>query len=421
MKQLSNIWFIALKDLKLFATDRGALFFAIIFPLLFVILFVFLNIGGSGEDPRLELHLVTQEVEGGLSHQIIGAMETRGDSQLKPGEPKIVWDRDYNQARQAVEDKEIGGFLSFPADFTERIFSEDAQVEGEGAWLEVVADSEDINTRAALNGLAHAIATQVGAHSVSIQATIALLIEQGLVVPGDTAAIEQVIQQFLSEQASETAWQSLIQFETVKVGEVEAEQPSNFIIPGYLVMFVFFAAAMSAEMIVRERQNHTLERLLSSSVRREAVLGGIFAGTAAKGLIQIAIFWTVGILVFNVDLGLSPVAVIILSILMVIMSSAFGIMLATLVKTQRSAGSIATLAALVMAPLGGCWWPLFILPQWMQSLAKITPHGWANTGFNKLMLFGADFGAVVPEMLALIGFAVVFGIIAVYRFRTSAA
>jgi hypothetical protein len=36
------------------------------------------------------------------------------------------------------------------------------------------------------------------------------------------------------------------------------------------------------------------------------------------------------------------------------------------------------------------------------------------------MFFGADFGAVVPEMLVLIGFAAVFGIIAVWRFRTSA-
>ena len=184
--------------------------------------------------------------------------------------------------------------------------------------------------------------------------------------------------------------------------------------------FVFFTAAMSAERIVRERQNNTMERLLASSVRRESILGGIFAGIAAKGLIQIVIFWVVGILAFNIDLGLSAAAVIILSILMVIMSSSFAIMLATIVKTQRSAGSIAILTSLVLAPLGGCWWPLFILPKWMQALAKISPHGWANTGFNKLMIFGADFGAVVPEMLALIGFAVVFGIMAVWRFRTSA-
>ncbi|MDP2719553.1 MAG: ABC transporter permease [Dehalococcoidia bacterium] len=168
--------------------------------------------------------------------------------------------------------------------------------------------------------------------------------------------------------------------------------------------------------------NNTLERLLTGSVRRESILGGIFTGTAAKGLIQLLIFWAVGILVFNIDLGRSPVAVILLSILMVIMSSAFAIMLATLSKTQRSAGSIAVLASLVLVPLGGCWWPLFILPKWMQTIARIPPpHGWANTGFNKLMVFGADFGAAVPEMLALIGFTALFGIIAIWRFRTSTA
>ncbi len=411
MRQLKHIWFIALKDLKLFATDRMALLFAILFPFLFVILFNFMFSSVGGEDERLELYLVTKEMDGGLSHQIIGAMETEDNSQLQPGEPKIIWLRDYDGARQAVEDKELAGFLAFPADFTQRIFA------GDEAQLEVVADAEAINTRAVLNGLAQAIASHVGSQYVAINATLELMEEQGLMT-GEITDIEQVTQQLFSEAGS--AQGSLIEFETEKVGEVEAEQPSNFVIPGYLVMFVFFAAALSAERIVRERQNHTLERLLTGSVRREGILGGIFVGTAAKGLIQIAIFWTVGLLAFKIDLGLSPAAVIILSLLMVIMSSAFGVMLATMVKTERSAGSIGVLTSLILAPLGGCWWPLFITPKWMQFMAKITPHGWAMTGFNKLMLFGADFGDVVPEMLALIGFAVLFGIIGIWRFRTSA-
>jgi ABC-2 type transport system permease protein len=201
---------------------------------------------------------------------------------------------------------------------------------------------------------------------------------------------------------------------------VEAEEPSNFVIPGYLVMFVFFTAALSAENIVRERQNNTLERMLAGSVSRMSILGGIFIGTSLKGLIQITIFWVVGILVFNLDLGLAPAGAIVLSILMIIMSSAFGLMLATIVRTERSASSIATLTSLVLAPLGGCWWPLFITPRWMQFMAKLTRHGWATTGFNKLIVFGADFSAAVPEMLALIAFAAVFGIIALWRFRASA-
>ena len=413
MRNLRHIWFIAWKDLKLFSTDRMALFFFILFPFLFVIMFSFLLSGIGSEDERLELHLVTREAEGGLSYQIISAMETKDDTQLKPGDPKIVWDRDYDQARQAVENKELAGFLAFPADFTQGVLM------GYGTEVEVVTNAQDINTEAALHGLARGIASEVGAQQVAITATIGLLVEQGL-VSGDIASIGQTIEQLFAGQGIISPGESPIAFETEKVGEVEAENPSNYVIPGYLVMFVFFAAALGSEAIVRERQNRTLERMLATSVKREAILGGIFTGTAAKGLVQIAIFWTVGILAFRIDLGLSPAAVIILSLLMAVMSSAFAIMLATLARTERAAGSIAVVASLVLAPLGGCWWPLFILPKWMQFMARLTPHGWANDGFSKVMVFGADFGAAVPNMLALIGFGLAFGIIAIWRFRTSA-
>jgi ABC-2 type transport system permease protein len=120
-------------------------------------------------------------------------------------------------------------------------------------------------------------------------------------------------------------------------------------------------------------------------------------------------------------LGASPGGVFLLSVLMVLTSSAFSIMVATLAKTHQAAIAIGVLTSLILAPLGGCWWPLFITPKWMQFLAQFTPHGWATLGFNKLMVFGAGFNAVLPNMLALVGFALFFCIIAVWRFRTSAA
>jgi ABC-2 type transport system permease protein len=398
------VWFIALKDLKLFSRDRLALFFFILFPFLFVVMFNFIYSGVGAEDDRLVFHLVTleEETETALSHQIIASLETPDESELQPGEPQVIRGDDYDELRRQVEDKELGGFLAFPADFTVGIYT------GGGAEIEVVADPEAVNDRAALYGLAQGISSGIGAEYVVRNAIIELAGGQA--------------QDILASLTSQViTGESLIAYPTEKVGEVEAEPPSNYVIPGYLVMFVFFAAALSAEAIVRERQNHTLERMLASSVRRSTIIGGIFTGTAAKGLVQIIIFWTVGILAFNIDLGIAPVAVIILSFLMVIVSAAFGVMLATLVKTDRGAGSIAVLAALIMAPLGGCWWPLFITPQAMQFLAKVTPHGWATTGFNKLMLFGAGFGDVIPEMLALVIFTIIFGSIAVWRFRTAAA
>ncbi len=390
MRRLKHIWFIALKDLRLFATDRVALFFSILFPFFFVLLFNFLLAGNITQDERMELYLVTQEPEGGISHQIIGGMVTEEGAELEPGEPKIIQIEDYNEALQAVEGGELAGFLAFPEDFTEGVQM------GYGTELKVVVNPDNTYTAAALRGIASSIASRIGAQQVATN-----------------------VEQLFTGEGS-MAGETQINIETQKVGEVEAENPADFVIPGYLVMFVFFTAALSAENIVRERQRNTLERLLASSVRRESIIGGIFAGTAAKGLIQILIFWGAGILIFNIDMGLSPAGVILLSILMVIMSSAFGVMLATLTRTERSASGIGVLTSLVLAPLGGCWWPFFLYPDWLQTIAKVTPHAWATSGFNKLMVFGADLGAVVPEMLALAVFTIIFGVIAVWRFRTSA-
>ena len=412
MVRWKYIWYIAQKDLKRFSRDRGALIFFILFPLMFMTLFSFM--GGEAEDPRFELHVITLEAPGGLSYQIISSMETDEEAELELGTPIIIWDKDYEEALRRVEDKELDGFLVFPEGFTEGIYS------GSGTKLEVVTDPSNINTRAALQGLASGISSEIGSLFVMASSSLELMIDSGQLAPDDTEGIQTVVSRLYTGQDVGGGMTSGIDITIEKTGELEAENGINWSLTGYLVMFVFFGAAMAAEAIVKERENHTLERLLTGSIRREEILGGMFLGTAIKGIIQIILFWTFGILVFNADLGLAPAAVIVLSLLMVIMSSAFAIMLATLVKTQRSAGSVGTLTSLVLAPLGGCWWPLFILPKWMQGLAKVTPHGWANTGFNKLMLFGAEFGDVIPEMLILVAFTVVFGVIAIWKFRTDA-
>jgi ABC-2 type transport system permease protein len=411
MKQLKHVWFIAAKDLKLFAADRLALFFFILFPFIFVFIFSAMFKGAGSADQRLTLHVVSREGAGSISHQLIQAMETGDPAQLPPGQPQIIWDKDYARALQDVRDRKLGGFLAFPEDFTKAVML------GYGTRLEVVVDPGATNVRGALNGLAAGIAARVGSEQLATNTAVSLMVEQAL-LSGNASGLGNEIQRLLVSPAQPSP--PLITFDTQRVGDVEAGNPANWVIPGYLVMFTFFAAAQSSSIIVRERQSHTLERLLASSARRWAILGGMFTGTVVKGLVQVLVFWTVGVFVFGMDMGLSPLGVIVLSVAMVLVSASFSIMLATLAKTEKSAGALGVLVSLVLAPLGGCWWPLFITPQWMQSIARVTPHGWANSGFNNLIVFGADFNSVIPNVLVLAGFAVVFAIIAARRFRTDA-
>jgi ABC-2 type transport system permease protein len=415
VKRLEHIWLIAVKDLRLFMTDRMALIFFFAFPFVLIIMFNLLlaNVGGS--DARMELHLATQEKEGGLSGQIIAAMETKDESKLKPGDPKIVWDRDVNRALADVQSGKLAGFILFPEDFTRGVDL------GYGTKLEVVSRAEATEVRMALLGMADSIASRVGAQHVEMSAAIGLLVQQSVTdgSSGNSPDIQQIIAPLFQNQDGSNS-QSLITFQSESLGEVKAKNPAFYVVPGYLVMFVFFAGALGSEGLIRERRNYTLERLLASSVKKESLLGGIYLGNVLKGLVQIAIFWIVGILAFHIDLGVAPGAVIGVSLLVVLMSAAFSVMLGTLAKTERAASALGVATSLILAPLGGCWWPLFITPHWMQFVAMITPHGWANTAFMKLMLFGGDASAVALEMAVLAAFAAAFLIVGIVRFRTDA-
>lgn len=383
-----------MKDTKVLFKDRLAVAFSFLFPFLFVIGFT-LALGGQGpSDDQVEFVLTTLET-GGVSNQLVDAFAGQDQGTV------VVMT--YDEAVRSVEDDQIDGYVVFPADFTESL------INGNPTSLEVVSAGEGSGHEFALVGFANTLAKPfndfhivAGAISQATGTDFSLIagtaFETGLMEQGSSGTVEIDIEQ---------------------VGDVEPWNASNFTLPGYLTMFVFFAAALSAEGIARERRNHTLERLISNGVRREAIIIGKLMGTAFLGLLQISVLWIVGIFAFGIDLGVSPLAVILISVLMVVASSSFGVLIASFIQEARSASMGGVLASLTLAPIGGCWWPLFITPDWMQTLAKITPHGWANIGFNKLMLFGAEFGDVATEMLALVFFGVLFAAVALWRFRTS--
>jgi len=383
---------MASKDTQVFFKDKFAALFAFVMPFMFVIGFslALSNLGAAADEP-LELVITSQEAraDSSISWAIIQGM-AEGDAPVAA--------LDYDDALARVEDGEIPGFVSFPARF-----SEDLTYPRPTALEVVVGVDADPAELATLQGFARSVAAGMG--------TAGAL----------SGILDELKPRALGEGSLTVGlgFGALVSFETERVGEVEPSNATDFVLPGYLTMFVFFAAALSAEAIARERRDRTLERLLTNGARREAIILGKFGGSAFRGVLQLAVMWGVGVLAFKIDLGASPGAVVAISVLMALASAAFGVMLASFVSDVRAASTVGVLVSLTLAPLGGCWWPLFITPEWMQSLAKLTPHGWANTGFNKLMLFGAQFGDVTQEMWALTAFGAVFLAVAVWRFRVS--
>lgn len=382
---------LARKDLQILAKNRISLFFTFVFPLMFV--FGFSATGGNiSTDDLREIPLVVADdpTAQGLANGLTA----------DPESAFTIYTRD--DAQRDLDAGDITGYLILPAGLTEALTS------GDPVELQVVVNTDAVNTSQQLQGVANGLSRSLLVRQAALQAAIAAAVANG----ADATTVTPALAQAAGELAggNDTAATVIEQ-----VGDVEPISSSSFVLTGYITMFLFFTAGFGASELVRERTNLTLERLLASGVGRGELLAGKWLGSAARGVLQASVLWAVGIFVLGVDPGQEPWLVALVTLAMLAAAISCTLLLAAFVRSERASDSLTILTSLVLAMVGGCWWPLFILPEWMQTLAKITPHAWANEAFNQLMLFGAEPSSVLPNLAVLVGVAVVLAVVAARR------
>ena len=187
--------------------------------------------------------------------------------------------------------------------------------------------------------------------------------------------------------------------------------------PAYTLFGIFWIAQVLATSVVRERHAGTLRRLHASPLGVGVLLLGKAAPYYVINLLQIVIMFAVAALGFGLDLGASPVALGVVSLVAAAVSTSLGAMVASLVHTEEQAGSVTILVLLVLAGLGGCFVPAFVMPAWMRDVGLFTPHAWALGAYQDVLVRGLGLREVLPKLGVLLGFAVSFAAIARWRFR----
>lgn len=79
--------------------------------------------------------------------------------------------------------------------------------------------------------------------------------------------------------------------------------------------------------------------------------------------------------------------------------------------------AVGVMATMVLASLGGAWWPIEITPEWMQQLARFLPTGWAMDALHKMVNFGYAPPVAFPHLAAMLGGALVLGWVGAKTFR----
>ena len=189
-------------------------------------------------------------------------------------------------------------------------------------------------------------------------------------------------------------------------------------VPGMLVMFTLLVLLTSgATMLVQERSQGLLRRIASAPITRTELIAGKWQGRMILAAVQVTVALLFGTFLFSMDWGPNLLAVVVVLVAWAGFCASAGLWLGTVARTEAQASGLGVLTANLLAALGGCWWPIEITPDWMQTLQKMIPTGWTMDALHKLVSFGADPLAVLPNILILIVAAMVFGALAARRFE----
>lgn len=192
----------------------------------------------------------------------------------------------------------------------------------------------------------------------------------------------------------------------------------QYFTPGLLGWAVAMSAAFGAAATLQGwRQTKLLRRLQLAPVSTRTVVAARVTVTVAIALVQLAIFLSVGLLLFDLTLTGAWWMAIPLLVVGTLAFMALGLLAGAVTKTAEGAVNAANFLVLPMAMLSGSFFPLDGTPRWLQLVSELLPLKHLNDGMLDVMVRGEPWTAALAPMGILAGFAVVITLVAAKLFR----
>ncbi|QNF28369.1 ABC transporter permease [Metabacillus elymi] len=444
-------WAIAKKDLRIMLKDPGAIVVLFMLPLMLMTIMSFALMpvfqGGEGEEITLPIVNLDQTNDSDKLIELLDATEGVKLTFAKEDGTEYT----EGNAKQAVKDGEFPFALIIPEGFGSKIkngeklelvsYEDPAQanitsiigraIEGVAQAFEVeyivsrmvdnqVADINQMVTdeieqvELAYQDQIEALTTQLNqlTNNAAVPASVEVDSQE------ETAPDLTGMKEDLVNTASESLSNPSITIGTYSATEGEViERPDAFQqnVPGYTVMYAFFIIMYAGRSFLNERNDGTFRRILAAPVDRWQLFMGKMIPNYLIGIVQVVVLFAFGHFVFDMSLGSSFTGLIVVTLSLVWASSCLGMLIAAVFKTDSQISGWSVLLALTLAALGGTMVPLFIMPDIMQNIALITPHAWALTGYQDILVRGLGFEHVLVNSIVLLGFGICFLLISLWK------
>ena len=425
--------FIALvrKDLILFLSDRRALLVNLVLPILIATFFGYL-FGGSGpaKSGTIDVALVQQDT-GEVGAKIAAAL--KADATLH------ITEMDAAQARQAVAKGSQKAAIVIPAGFGEAAGSALFGA-GKKPSIDVLYDPSQQAVLAMVKGMLTQQVMQVvsaemfgGKTGQAFTDKSMKELEQGAATDPDNAALKDLL-------GSVKKFQERPQAKLAAAGarrrrragcRCRSRPATSRSAPGRLqegyngyahsfagmgVQFILFLGVDMGIGILLARRSGIWSRLLAAPVTLTTVLLARAASAAIISLCLLCVMFGFAVAVFGVHIT-NPIGFLGVAICFALLTASFGLLIAAFGKTPEAARGIAVFATLIMVMLGGAWVPSFMFPDWVQKVTVAVPTRWAIDGLDAMTWRGLGMDAAGMAMAAELGFALLFALLAVTKFK----
>lgn len=178
-------------------------------------------------------------------------------------------------------------------------------------------------------------------------------------------------------------------------------------VPAWTLFAIFFIVVpLSINLVKEKSQGTSLRARISPTPYFVHILGKTFTYLIIC-IIQFLLMVAVGIYLFPyMDLPAFDVSgkmfqLIIVTLFAGLAAIGFGVLLGTVADTQEQSAPFGATSVVVLAAVGGIWVPVFLMPEFMQTIAGFSPMNWGLNAYYDIILRNSGIGGIAKELVFL--------------------
>lgn len=237
------------------------------------------------------------------------------------------------------------------------------------------------------------------------------------------------IQKEMSKEGPQAKMPDVSKFEGLVVEKAYSglilPNPVQQSVPAWALFGMFFIVIPLTNSMIRDRQLGVFKRLLSFPVSRSDLMVGKILPYLFINVFQFVLMFTIGISILPKLMGIPTdysfdyAGLAVVTIACSLAATSYGMMISCFARTSEQAHAFGAMSVVILSIVGGVMIPRFVMPEFMQTVAMISPLYWGLESYVDLIVRKVALREVLPKVSVLIAFAALAALISRLRFRWS--